>query len=59
MMWCRVKLHTQTPEHHHLDSKDAERGQQLREDVATIFKGFGGIASKYFLLLVLFPEAGE
>ena len=57
-MLGRLDLHTQTPEQQ-LEGKDAQRAQQLREDVAAIFRGFGGIASKYFLLLVLFPEAGE
>ena len=54
----RVDFRTQVPESM-LDHKDAQCTQQLRNDVATFFRGMGGMSSIWMLMLVLFPEAGK
>ena len=54
----RVDFQTQTPSED-LQSKEAERTQQLRSDVATFFRGTGGISGRWLFLLVLFPGAAR
>ena len=51
MLVCRVELNTQKPPTD-LSSEEAQQAQQLREDAVIFFRGFGGLRSKIFLLLV-------
>lgn len=52
-----MDFQTQTPEAQ-LDSEQCQRTQQLRTDVATFFRGQGGISSAWLAAIVFFPEAG-